>query len=132
MANRKVYVILLYMFAFNLLTAGINEMGIWDGQMEHVNLDRNVQQMNASIREISSTSDIEETDTSGLSLLEIPGMLVKAFALVALSLVAIPLVGGLLYAYGMPLAICGIFQAFNILLLAYVYIEFTSNRSASR
>ena len=132
MANRKVYVILLYMFAFNLLTAGINEMGIWDGQLEHVDLDSNVQRMNASVVDMSNPSDIEESDSSGLSVFEIPGMLLKAFALVVLSLFAIPLVGGLLYAYGMPLEICGIFQAFNILLLAYVYIEFTSNRSASR
>lgn len=130
MANRKVYVIVLFIFAFNLIVAGTNELGIWDGDMDHYTT--NIDSINASVRELTSVNDIENTEETGIDFFGIAGMVTKSFGILVMSLAAVPLVGGLMYAYGVPLEICAIFQSLDILLMAYLYIEFTSNRSASR
>lgn len=130
MANRKVYTIVLFIFAFNLIVSGTNELDIWDGDMD--SYGTNIDTINASVTELTDVADIEQTEEIGIDYFAIPGMVAKSFAILVLSLAAVPLVGGLMYAYGVPLEICAIFQSLDILLMAYLYIEFTTNRSASR
>jgi len=130
MANRKAYIMILFMFAFNLLVAGTNEMELWEGDMDYY--DMNTESINTTVKELTNVDDIEKTDESGLSYFDIPGMIIKSLKILILATAAIPLIGGLLYSYGVPLEICAVFQSINIVILAYLYLEFASNRSASR
>lgn len=131
MANRKIYMVALYMMVFNLFVPVVDELGIWDtGDLSYVST--NIDSINTSIVELTDVSDIEETDTTGLSVFELPGMMIKALVMILKVFKSVLLIGIVMFEYGIPWPLCLVFQSLNIYSLSVLYSEFIANRSASR
>lgn len=134
MVNKKIFVMLLYMFTFNLLLISINESNLFTSNELTTTNKLNAEAFNNSTKEILSLDEIENTDEadSSIGFFEISGLFASSLKILVLSVAAIPLVGFFMAAYGIPLTICTIFQSLNMLLIGITVMEFISNRRMSQ
>ena len=130
MANRTSYLIILTIFAFNLLVASTNELDIWNGELDAVDLNQD--DLQTGITDLTDSSDLEPGDDVEIDYFQLPGLVAKSFKLFIIAIAAIPFSGILLYSYGMPLAVSAIVEGLNLIMLAFLWVEFASNRRASQ
>jgi len=128
MANATSYLIILFFFVFNMLVITTNEMDIWDGEIESYNMDAINQSLSDGITDLTDVNNVESSNDINIDYFKIPGLLIKSFGLMIIAIATIPFTGVLMAAYGVPTAICAMFQVFNTLMVAIVVAQYASNR----
>ena len=125
------YVLLLAMFSFSLWSTAINDMDMFGSDL--IAEDMPTSEMNSSIYEIRNITDTQASEGGVIkTLLDGGEMVVKGFALLIIATLKIPFLGIYLTTYGVPVAIAAVFEAMNLLILAYLYAEFISGRNARK
>lgn len=128
MANATSYLIILFFFVFNMSVITVNELDVWDGEINSYNMDKTTGALEDGITDLTNQNDLESTEEVKLDYFQIPGLLIKSFFLVVAAVLTIPFTGVLLASYGVHPAICGMFEVFNLLMVAVVLSQYASNR----
>lgn len=131
--NRKIWKMVLFMLAVNLLTPAINESNIW-GTDDIAYKEVDSSNITGSIVEITSTNDIEATDYSSdsLTVFGTISFVIKSIKVFIYAFAMIPLVGVWMGLHGIPASICVIFEVLNLYLLSVMWGEFAANRRVSQ
>lgn len=132
MANSTSYLIILFFFVFNMSVITVNELDVWDGDLDSYNMDATTASMESGITDLTNTNDLEDTNEVKLDYFQIPGLLLKSFFLVITAILTIPFTGVLLAAYNVPTAICSMVEVFNLLMVAIALSQFASNRRVTQ
>ena len=128
MANATSYLIILFFFVFNMSVITVNELDLWEGELESYNMDNTTTSLEDGITDLTNVEDLESTDEIKLDYFQIPGLLIKSFFLVVAAILTIPFTGLLLAAYGVHTAICAMVEVFNLLMVAIALSQYASNR----
>ena len=132
MANSTSYLIILFFFVFNMSVITVNELDVWDGDIDSYNMDATTASMESGITDLTNVNDLEDTNEVKLDYFQIPGLLLKSFFLVITAILTIPFTGVLLAAYNVPTAICAMVEVFNLLMVAIALSQFASNRRVTQ
>lgn len=128
MANATSYLIILFFFVFNMSVITVNELDVWDGEIESYNMDATTASLEDGITDLTDVEDLESTNEITLDYFQIPGLLIKSFFLIITAILTIPFTGLLLAAYGVHAAICAMVEVFNLLMVAIALSQYASNR----
>lgn len=128
MANATSYLIILFFFVFNMSVITVNELDVWDGELESYNMDSTTASLEDGITDLTNVEDLESTNEVKLDYFQIPGLLIKSFFLIITAILTIPFTGLLLAAYGVHAAICAMVEVFNLLMVAIALSQYASNR----
>ena len=132
MANSTSYLIILFFFVFNMSVITVNELDVWEGNIDSYNMDETTASLEEGITDLTNVEDLEDTNEVKLDYFQIPGLLLKSFFLIITAILTIPFTGVLLAAYGVPNAICAMFELFNLLMVAIALSQFASNRRVTQ
>ena len=132
MANATSYLIILFFFVFNMSVITVNELDVWDGEIESYNMDSTTASLEEGITDLTNVEDLESTDEVKLDYFQIPGLLIKSFFLIITAILTIPFTGLLLAAYGVDESICAMVEVFNLLMVAIVLSQYASNRRITK
>ena len=128
MANATSYLIILFFFVFNMSVITVNELDVWDGELESYNMDATTASLEDGITDLTDVEDLESTNEVKLDYFQIPGLLIKSFFLIITAILTIPFTGLLLAAYGVHTSICAMVEVFNLLMVAIALSQYASNR----
>ena len=128
MANATSYLIILFFFVFNMSVITVNELDVWDGEIESYNMDATTASLEDGITDLTDVEDLESTNEITLDYFQIPGLLIKSFFLIITAILTIPFTGLLLAEYGVHTAICAMVEVFNLLMVAIALSQYASNR----
>lgn len=128
MANATSYLIILFFFVFNMSVITVNELDVWEGELESYNMDNTTASLEDGITDLTNVEDLESTNEVKLDYFQIPGLLIKSFFLIITAILTIPFTGLLLAAYGVHAAICAMVEVFNLLMVAIALSQYASNR----
>lgn len=132
MANATAYLIILFFFIFNMLVITTNEMDIWQDDLVSYDMTDINANIDDGVTDLTNVDDLEAGPTAQINFFEIPGLLLKAFFLMIVAVLTIPFVGVVMLSYGVPVAICTMFEAVNFLLVAFALSQFAANRRISQ
>jgi len=132
MANATSYLIILFFFIFNMLVITTNEMNIWQDDLASYNMNAINADISSGVTDLTNVNDLESGNAAQIDYFAIPGLLTKAFFLMVVAILTIPFVGVVMASYGVPLAICTLFEVINILMVAFAVGQFASNRRISQ
>lgn len=130
-SNVTSHLIILFFMAFNMLIITTGEMGVWDNSLQSYDMDAINNSLSSGVTDLTDVSDIESEDDIKIDYFQLAGLVGKSFVLFLAAVAMIPATGAVMAYYGVDLAICAIFELFNLLLVAYAIIKFTTNRSTS-
>lgn len=128
MANATSYLIILFFFVFNMSVITVNELDVWEGELESYNMDATTASLEDGITDLTNVEDLESSDEIKLDYFQIPGLLIKSFFLIITAILTIPFTGLLLAAYGVHTSICAMVEVFNLLMVAIALSQYASNR----
>lgn len=128
MANATSYLIILFFFVFNMSVITVNELDVWEGELESYNMDNTTASLEDGITDLTNVEDLESTNEVKLDYFQIPGLLIKSFFLIITAILTIPFTGLLLAAYGVHASICAMVEVFNLLMVAIALSQYASNR----
>ena len=77
MANATSYLIILFFFVFNMSVITVNELDVWDGELQSYNMDNTTASLEDGITDLTNVEDLESTNEVKLDYFQIPGLLIK-------------------------------------------------------
>lgn len=136
MANRKIWVIILYTFSISLLTVAFGDMDVFGnadimGSAESKQINAKINSFNDSVTDLTDANTLEETDEIGISIWGLPSMIGKVMVALTKAIAGVPLIYFVMLSYGIPEPICVVFQAQNTVLLGVLLWEVFSNRKVT-
>lgn len=130
---RKGYAIILALFCFSLMSATVDELGIFNQNVHAVGISTaDISEMNSSLGGMATSDTTVDSTQQAFDIFTTIGVLTKGVKIIFVAFGKTVLIYPTLIGYGVHAAVAGMVQGLTTLVEVFMMIEFMTARRLSQ